>query len=154
MDVREQRGLEIAAKFNIVKRDNAFIVPSQTGEGSYRVSLEADTVRCSCPDFELRALPCKHVYAAAFFVQRQTVTETVTPAGETVTETAAVRVTYSQDWASYNRAQMEEKDLFLHLLRDLTADVPNPVQEKGRPRMPMADAAFTGCFKVYSGMSS
>ena len=32
MDLREQRGREIAERCNIVKRDNAWIVPSQSGK--------------------------------------------------------------------------------------------------------------------------
>ena len=122
------------------------------------MSLETDDLHCSCPDFELRGLPCKHVYAAAFFVQRRTVTETVTPDGDTVTttvtETAAVRLTYSQNWPAYNQAQTQEKELFCRLLSDLCASVPEPVQEKGRPRVPVADALFSACFKVYSTVSS
>jgi transposase len=156
MDVREQRGREIAERARIVKRGNAWIVPSQSlDNGSYAVTLESGEVHCTCPDFDLRAKPCKHIFAAAFFVQRQTVTE-VNAAGETrttVTETAAVRVTYSQNWPAYNRAQTQEKETFCRLLRDLAASVPEPVQERGRPRMPIGEAIFSAGFKVYTGMS-
>src|SRR5437868_4541713 len=134
MDVREQRGREMAERLQIVKRDGAWVVPSQSNKGTYRVSLEAEAIHCSCPDFELRAKPCKHIFAAAFFVQRQTVTET-TPSGETrttVTETRAVRITYQQDWPKYNAAQSQEGTLFRRLLHDLCAGVPEPVQERGR----------------------
>jgi transposase len=71
-----------------------------------------------------------------------------------VTETAAVRVTYPQNWPAYNRAQSQEKELFCHLLHDLAAGVPEPVQVIGRPRIPMADAIFCAAFKVYSTVSS
>lgn len=150
--------MEIAARARIVKKDGAWIVPSSTENGSYRVTLESDVVRCTCPDFELREKPCKHIFAAAFVVQRETVTETQTPEGEitttTVTETAAVRVTYSQNWPAYNQAQTQEKGLFCGLLRDLAVTVPEPVQVVGRPRIPMADAIFSAAFKVYSTSSS
>jgi transposase len=157
MDVREQRGREIAQRARIEKSGNCWIVPSQSDKGSYRVTLESDSVHCTCPDFELRAKPCKHIFAAAFVVQRQTVTETVTPSGQiettTVTETAAVRVTYAQNWPQYNKAQSQEKELFCRLLHDLCRAVPEPIQERGRPRIPLPDALFSACFKVYSGMS-
>jgi len=158
MDAREEKGREIAARMRIVKRDNAWLVPSQTGRGAYRVTLDQNNLRCTCPDFELRAKRCKHIYACAFVVQRETtVTETTTVDGTTtttVTETAAVRVTYPQRWREYNQAQTREKELFCRLLRDLCLSVPEPVQERGRPRIPLADALFAATYKVYSGMSA
>jgi hypothetical protein len=49
MDAREQRGIEIAARFRIVRRERDWSVPSQTGEGRYTVSgLDAETARCTC----------------------------------------------------------------------------------------------------------
>jgi transposase len=157
MDAREQRGVEIAARADIVKRDDAWIVPSQSGAGAYRVTLEADDLRCTCADFELRAKPCKRIFAAAIVVQRKTVTETTVNGvteTRTVTETAAVRVTYAQNWPAYNRAQTQEKALFCGLLRDLAITVPEPVQTKGRPHIQMADALFIAAYKVYSTASS
>ena len=156
MDLREQKGLEIAARARIEKRGETWIVPSQSGAGTYRVTMDDDGPRCTCPDFELRGVRCKHGYAVEIVVKRETVTETM-PSGEsrtTVTETAAVRVTYPQDWPAYNRAQTHEKELFCGLLRDLAASVPEPVQTMGRPRIPIAEAIFCGGFKVYSSMSS
>jgi hypothetical protein len=71
----------------------------------------------------------------------------------TITETRAARVTYSQDWPAYNRAQTNEKELFLHLLRDLCAVLPQPKRRMGRPSIPTSDAIFSACYKVYSGVS-
>jgi hypothetical protein len=34
MDARQQRGLEIAAVFNIVQKGKVWLVPSQTGNGT------------------------------------------------------------------------------------------------------------------------
>jgi len=156
MDLREQRGREIADRMRIVKRGDAWVVPSQSkGGGPYRVTLEANDLRCTCPDFELRAKPCKHIWACAYFVQHQTVTETIHDDGSTtkttVTETAtAVRISYPQNWPAYNRAQTQEKALFCGLLRDLASVVPEPEQKRGRPRIPMADAIFCAAYKVYS----
>lgn len=152
MDARQEKGFQIAATMRIQEKGEGWIVPSQTLVGKYTVTRTDDAFRCSCPDFELRQQTCKHGFAVEFFLKRETV---VTPDGETtVTETAAVRVTYSQDWPKYNAAQCAEKELFLHLLRDLCAGVPEPVRSMGRPSIPISDALFAACFKVYSGVSS
>ncbi len=39
MDLREQRGMELAATRTISKKSGIWIVPSQTGKGTYRVHL-------------------------------------------------------------------------------------------------------------------
>jgi hypothetical protein len=152
MDARQEKGLQIAAMMKIQPEGNAWVVPSQTLVGKYTVTRDGEDFPCTCPDFELRRQHCKHAYAVEFFLKRETV---VAPDGtETVTETAAVRVTYSQNWPAYNAAQCAEKELFLHLLRDLRAAVPEPVRGMGRPSIPISDALFAAAFKVYSGMSS
>jgi transposase len=157
VNVREQRGLEIAARANIQRRGNGWVVPSQSFNGSYQVTLEADGPHCTCPDFELRGVVCKHAYAVEIVIQRSTVTEIAADGTEgptTVTETAAVRLSYPQNWPAYNRAQSVEKEMFCRLLHDLTAGMPEAVQATGRPRIPLADALFSACFKVYSTASS
>jgi transposase len=68
--------------------------------------------------------------------------------------TRTTRLTYSQDWTNYNRAQVEEKDRFMSLLADLCSAVPQPAQGKGRPRLPLSDMLFASAFKVYSRFSS
>ncbi len=166
MDAREQRGLEIVERFgaNIVQRDGAWLVPSQSDKGNYLVTLDDDALRCTCPDFDLRSLPCKHIFAAAIVVQRQTVTETVTHQGEmfqtttvteTVTETAAaVRVSYPQNWPKYNAAQCAEKEIAQVLLRSLCDGIVTPPQTgRGRPRTPLSDAVYGMTMKVYSTVS-
>ena len=42
--------------------DGAWSVPSQSGSGSYRVTINPDS--CACDDFQLTQKPCKHVHAA------------------------------------------------------------------------------------------
>lgn len=37
-----------------------------------------------------------------------------------------VKVTYSQDWATYNAAQCDEKRTFFKLLADLCGSIPSP----------------------------
>ncbi|HXH41116.1 MAG TPA: transposase [Thermoanaerobaculia bacterium] len=153
MDARQQKGLEIAATLAIQpKGDSAWIVPSQTLTGRYTVTRTFDGLECTCPDYDLRHSTCKHGFAVEFFLKRET---TMSASGETtITETRAMRVTYSQDWPAYNAAQCAEKELFLHLLRDLCSVVPEPERIMGRPSIPITDALFSACFKVYSGMSS
>lgn len=62
--------------------------------------------------------------------------------------------TYRQEWANYNLAQQNEKDMFLILLRDLCSTVSQRPQGRGRPRIPMADMLFAVTYKVYSGFSA
>jgi len=156
VNAREQRGLEIAARSRIQRRGDHWIVPSQSLNGHYQVTMGQDGPRCTCPDFELRGVRCKHGYAVEIVLKRETVTETAPDGASrtTMTETASVRLTYPQDWPAYNRAQTTEKAMFCRLLRDLCAGVTEPVQVKGRPRVPLADALFSACFKVYSTVSS
>ncbi|HEV7764607.1 MAG TPA: transposase [Thermoanaerobaculia bacterium] len=152
MDARQEKGLQIAALMKIQPKGEGWIVPSQSLVKRYTVTRDDNTFRCSCPDFELRQQQCKHGFAVEFYLKRET---TITPDGDTtVTETRAMRVTYAQDWPKYNAAQCAEKEVFLHLLRDLCGAVPEPVRSMGRPSIPISDALFSACFKVYSGMSS
>jgi transposase len=153
MDARQEKGLVIATTLAIQpKGDTAWIVPSQTLTGRYTVTRTFDGLECTCPDFELRHAVCKHAYAVEFYLKRE---ETISPNGErTITETRAARVTYSQDWPKYNAAQCAEKELFCHLLRDMCAVLPQPERVPGRPPVPVSDAIFSACAKVYSGMSS
>lgn len=148
MSVRQQRGLEIAATAAIARKGSTFTVPSQTLKGAYTVIKARDEFHCTCPDYELRGQTCKHGYAVEFYLRRETA-----PDG-TVIETRAARVTYSQDWPAYNRAQTSEKESFCELLRDLVSTVPEPEQKRGRPRLPVTDMLFSAAFKVYSTVSA
>ncbi len=146
MDERQQRGIEIAATKRIRQDGDAWIVPSQNGTARYSVSVAEK--RCSCPDFEARGLPCKHLYAVEYVIQR----ETAPDGTETVTET--MRVTYGQSWHTYNAAQTHEHDRFLPLLRELCDGIAQPAQSKGRPRLPLADVVFALGIRTYSTLST
>ena len=149
MDARQQRGLEIAATAKIVKKSNGtWIVPSQSLNGRYTVTLKETGFQCSCPDHELRKIKCKHAFAVEFATKRE-----VNEDGST-TVTTAVRVTYPQNWPAYNAAQTSEKETFCRLLRDLCGAIPEPEQARGRPRLPIGDALFAAAFKVYSTVSA
>ncbi|MGD0881594.1 MAG: transposase [Acidimicrobiales bacterium] len=158
MEAREIKALQIAATMPLRKGTHGWIVPSQTGKGTYKVAPLAyapafDRTQqepgfgCTCPDYEERGKPCKHVMAVELTIRREVTTEE-----GTVTE--EIKVTYTQDWAAYNKAQCEEKDRFLPMLADLCSSIPQPPQGKGRPRLPISDMAFAAVSKVYGGMSA
>ncbi|MGA3354564.1 MAG: SWIM zinc finger family protein [Acidimicrobiales bacterium] len=166
MDARELKGMQIAATMPVRRDAKGWIVPSQSGPGTYRVSPHPTTTykvaqgivpppsgvqpwACTCPDFELRGLPCKHVIAIEYVVRRQSIDLD----GSIVTE--EVKVTYTQDWAAYNAAQTREKDMLLPMLHDLCATIPNERQVgRGRPRLPRSDMAYAAVAKVYAGLSA
>ncbi len=85
-----------------------------------------------------------------FDAETGTTTETETVLMQTVKKT-----TYRQDWSAYNTAQTNEKAMFQVLLHDLCKDIPEPKPSAvgGRPRLPMADAIFAACFKVFTTVS-
>lgn len=64
------------------------------------------------------------------------------------------KVKYTQDWAAYNNAQSNEKQLFQKLLYSLVQGVEQPEQKRGRPRHLLSDIIFCTAFKVYSTISA
>ncbi|HKP38493.1 MAG TPA: transposase [Pyrinomonadaceae bacterium] len=156
---REQRGLVIAAKAKLQRTgDGRWFVPSQSGKSGmnggnyYQVDPNPSKPHCSCPDFEARQLRCKHLYAVEIVTQREFTFDEHTQT-QTLTETVTVKQTYSQQWSSYNKAQINEKDRFLSLLNELCKGVEEPIQTFGRPRIPLAEVVFANCYKVYSTVS-
>lgn len=155
MSMREQKGRDIANRFHITRQGNLYLVPSQSSSGKYKVDAEAG--RCSCPDFEIRQAKCKHIYAVEIRIRRERKL-TTTPDGQTtttVTETVKIkRQTYRQEWPAYNKAQTNEKRLFLFLLHQLCQGVGSPAQHgAGRRFLPLEDVIFAMAFKVYSTIS-
>jgi predicted nucleic acid-binding Zn finger protein len=154
MEIREQKGRDIAYRFNITRQDNLYLVPSQSGRGKYQV--DADAQHCNCPDFEIRRTKCKHIYAVETTIRREK--KTVIENGKvTVTETETVKVTrktYKQEWPAYNKAQTQEKAQFQYLLHQLCQGVGSPAQHgAGRRFLPLEDMIFAMAFKVYSTVS-
>lgn len=151
---RQQRGIAIAALTKIAKGKLGYLVPSQSGNGKYVVSLGDDEAPyCTCPDFELRQKPCKHIFAVALSTKREDV-PTGEPAVVTIPAQPKVqRPTYSQDWPAYTAAQVTEGDHFVKLLRELCDTVAQPPQGFGRPRLLLGDMIFGAGLKVYSTMS-
>ncbi|HEY0322446.1 MAG TPA: transposase [Pyrinomonadaceae bacterium] len=154
MSLREAKGRQIADRFRIIKEGNLYLVPSQSGKGKYKV--RPDLPYCSCPDFEIRRQPCKHIFAVQVTIER-TQTTVIENGTTTVTETVKVtRKTYAQpDWPAYHASQVNEKRIFLYLLNQLCQGVGSPAQYGvGRKRLPLEDMTFAMAFKVYSTLST
>ncbi len=149
MNTRELKGRDIAAGVQIRRQRMHWIVPSQSGKGTYIVELHSDSYSCTCPDFELHACKCKHIYAVEHFLACDTPQKR-----DAEPEPRLPRPTYSQDWPSYNLAQTNEKTHFQALLHDLCRTIQEPGQTMGRPRLSLADMVFCAAFKVYSTVSA
>ncbi len=149
---RQQKGLEIAATAKILRKGKAWSVPSQSAERRYTVWLGQES-HCSCPDHEDGGFKFKHIFAVEYVVQREHNPDGSTTISETLT-VRATRKTYPQDWRAYNAAQTSEKAKFLDLLDDLCGGIAEPERQKnGRPPLPIHDALFAACYKIYSTVS-
>ncbi len=153
MEAREIKGLEIAAKTKLTRKgkSNLWLVPSQSGgQQKYTVALSDEKPSCTCRDHEFTSDRCKHIFAVEYTIEREQ-----TPDGQTVvTETVKVtRKTYTQNWPAYNAAQTTEKSHLQALLYELCRSIPEPLQQRGRPRLSLADIIFASTFKVYSTVS-
>ena len=144
---RQLRGMAIAAIVRIEKNRIGYKVPSQSGNGSYVVNTDGDPI-CTCPDFDKRQQPCKHIYAVQIVIQREEFSD------GTVVEQVTTTTTYRQEWPAYNAAQEHEQDHFLQLLRQLCDTIPQPSQGMGRPRLPLSDKVFAAALKVYGTKST
>jgi transposase len=151
MDLRQLKGLEIAARQNLTFASGAWLVPSQSSAGThYRVTL-GEHVSCACDDFQLRQEACKHVIAAQIVCARSHAGQ----APAIITDAVPVRPTYQQNWPLYNEAQQTEKHRFRVLLFDLCQGLPDPPQPgPGRRRTPLADMVFAGVLKVFTTVSA
>jgi transposase len=151
MDLREQRGMELAATRVIKKKKGVWFVPSQSGNDKYQVNVQMAT--CTCLDHETRGVTCKHIYAARFVMKRERNADGSTTVTESLTVTETKRTTYPQNWSAYNEAQTHEQDKFQVLLADLCSGLVTSQPKTGRPRLPLSDAVFNIVFKVYSTVS-
>jgi len=150
MDIRQQKGLQIAALLKVRQQGNLWLVPSQSGPTKYKVNPDPQNPQCTCPDFEFRQTRCKHIFAVEITIRREQSSDGQTVVTETVKVT---RKTYPQDWPAYNQAQTSEKDQFQCLLHELVKGVGEPSQKIGRPRLPFDEMIFAVTFKVFSTMS-
>lgn len=154
MDEREQRGLWIAATAKIEQKHGVWFVPSETGKGKYTVRLGPEKPHCTCKDHFLEGHKCKHIFAVEFAKRRDENPDDPASRLDSIEWTDRPKQkTYRQDWTAYNLAQTHEKEQFLRLLHDLCSRIKDPPQSMGRPRLPLGDAVFAVCFKVYSTVS-
>lgn len=152
-EIRKEKGLQIANTSRIMRRERGgYIVPSQTGSGAYLVQYDNATFKpkCECEDYEKRSvlgIKCKHIWAVELTINKQ-----VNVDGST-TLTKTVRVTYPQDWSAYNKAQIQQKELFQKLLNDLCKGISNTTYILGRPKLPLSDMVFSSALKVFTTFS-
>lgn len=157
MDARKERGKVIAETCKLTKLGSEWFVPASSGNARYIVNPDPDLPTCTCPDYELRGMKCKHIFAVLYTVERERNADGTTTVTERVTVSATVekKTTYPQNWTAYNAAQTTEKGWFLSLLADLCRSIPDPPRKPTRGQQPvcLADAVFACCYKVYSGFS-
>lgn len=144
---RQEKGKLIFQSGRIAKRNNFWVVGSQSSFRAYKIKFNGNMPICNCPDCELRKKKCKHIYAVEYYLKRE-----IDEEGK-ITETRGVRVVYGQKWSAYNNAQTNEKIVFMKLLRDLCDNVENPDYDFGRPTLPFADMLFASVMKVYTTFS-
>ncbi|MBA4068207.1 MAG: transposase [Isosphaera sp.] len=158
MDVRAERGKHIAETGKLKRMGREWFVPSSSGDGRYIVRPDPDLPTCTCPDFELRGMKCKHIFAVEYTVERERHADGTTTVTETLTVSATVqkKTTYPQQWRAYNAAQSVEKDRVQELLCDLCRGVPEPDRKPTRGQKPhtVRDSVFAMVYKVYSTFSS
>jgi hypothetical protein len=145
---RKERGAILATETNVSQTERGWQVPSQSGNGTYTVTIEDGNESCTCPDHQQRECKCKHIHAVEFMKEYSTTDDGKLEVTETVT------TTYSQDWAAYNDAQRNEYRLFMELLADLCNTLSEPDHDgRGRPPKPLSNMVFACALKVYSGFS-
>jgi transposase len=149
VDLRELKALELAARFKIEWTGQHWSVPSQSGGGTYRVTLTPES--CECESFGLRQLACKHILAARLVCER----DFGGKGPGIVVDAVPKRPTYPQNWNAYNLAQSTEKHRLQVLLADLCRTASEPADPwTGRKRVSVADRLFSIVFKAYCGLST
>ena len=146
IEARKERGLQIAKTSRIEHNKEGWKVPSQYGSGSYLVTSNGHETTCTCPDCQTRDVKCKHIWAVEFIVTK----EVDINGNVTVT---ATKKTYSQDWPAYDKAQINQKPMFMELLRDITVQIPQPEYTFGRPTLPMSDMVYSSVMKIFTTFS-
>jgi len=144
---REERGQLLLKRLKIEKTTEGWKVPSSTGQGFYIVKFNGHEPECNCPDCQMRHQRCKHIYAVELYIKLEMDKE------GNMTKTKGVKVTYTQDWKAYNKAQTNEKIVFMRLLKDLCGNINQPEYKFGRPSLPISDMLFASALKVYSTFS-
>ena len=146
IEARKERGLQIAKTSRIVHNTEGWKVPSQSGKGYYLVASNGHETTCNCPDCQTRDVKCKHIWAVEFIVTHEVDVE-----GNVMVKTT--KKTYKQDWQAYDKAQINQKSLFMELLRDITSKIQQPEYKFGRPTLPMSDMVYSSIMKIFTTFS-
>ena len=142
VNLRAYKGEQIASSSQIQRHQDYYLVPSQSGEYSYKI--DAKTYTCECADFQWQRRKCKHIIAVEIALGKSR------PLDARQLRDAK----YTQNWQAYNKSQTSEKSMFLVLLSELTRQIDEPEQTRGRPAINLGDMVFSCVFKVYSLMAS
>lgn len=140
INIRKERGYEIASTSLIVETEKGWKVPSQSGGGSYFVKSNGFSAKCTCKDFKNGSEKCKHIWAVELIITGQ-----VKQKSESMK-----RKTYEQNWPAYDKATICQKPQFMKLLSDLTNSIQQPNNSMGRPTLPINDMIFASILKVYT----
>lgn len=142
---REERGRQLAAKYDLKPTGKEWVVPSASSTKYYIVLEDEGSLSCNCPDYKKWQEPCKHIFAVYYTIEGLAGNASTTP---------LKKPTYRQVWPAYNEAQVFEKERVAELLRELCAPIPTPPQKRGRPRLPWCDLVFSAVMKVYGTTSA
>lgn len=93
---RKERGTILANETEVEQSHGGWRVPSQSGNGTYVVTVDGEKETCTCPDYKNRKAKCKHIHAVEYTKEYKITEDGDLQVTETVTKT------YSQDWAAYN----------------------------------------------------
>ncbi|MET0754441.1 MAG: transposase, partial [Pyrinomonadaceae bacterium] len=149
---REIKGHDIARRYTIKELNGIWFVPSTSGKGKYKVSLQKQ--RCSCPDYELRRERCKHIFAAQIAFEKDFLETILREENPQPTHPIAIFKKHTQNWEAYNKSQTTEKAEFQRLLAALCRMIGDLTQPTGRPRTALGDIIFACVFKVFSTVSA
>lgn len=94
MDLRQQRGKIISDTCHMERRGEMWLVPSQSTGGRYAVHTDGHLPSCSCPDYELRGMKCKHIFAVAFTKQKWKNVDGTTTVASTVTVVETIKAKF------------------------------------------------------------
>lgn len=146
---REQKGELIFKNGNIKETPHGWRVISQNQTNkSYLVKFRKHKPKCDCPDCTLRKnIKCKHIHAVEFYLKQK-----INKKGN-LEQTKGIKITYAQNWKAYNKAQVNEKLIFMKLLKDLCNQIKQPIYNFGRPTLPFSEMIFCMAYKVYSTLS-
>jgi transposase len=146
---RRERGRLLYKSTRIIKTPKGFwrVTSQSNPTRQYKVTFNGHEPKCECPDCTMRKKKCKHIWAVEFYIKQQ-----IDEEGK-IKETRGVKVTYAQKWKAYDKSQINEKIVFMKLLKDLTNYVPQPRYNFGRPKLSMSEMVFNCAMKIYSTFS-